>query len=90
MSGISLRTRKPSFFWALFFFTFCDFFPESLVLKFPLTIKSGVIMLLALILLNLLELLDLFGVAVRLVSLWRVLSRDLKVLSVACVLSWGM
>ena len=47
-------------------------------------------MLLALILLNLLELLDLLGVAVRLVSLWRVLSRDLKVLSVACVLSWGM
>ena len=44
-------------------------------------------MLLGLMLLDLLGLLDLLRVAVRLASLWRVLSRDLKVLSVACVLS---
>ena len=50
----------------------------------------GLMLLDLLGLLDFLGLLDLLGIAVLPASLWRVLSRDLKVLSVACVLSWGI
>ena len=90
VSGISSRIQKPSFLWASFSFAFCDFFPEHIVLEFPLAVEGGVAVLLGLMLLDLLGLLDLLSLAARSASLWRELSRDLKVLSVACVLSWGM
>ena len=90
MSGISSSTKKLSFFYILFFFVFYNFFSKSLVLELLLTVESDIAVLLGLILLDLLRLLDLLGIVVRSASLWRMLSRDLKVLLIFCVLFWSM